>query len=57
MQLPPLEAQTNTVTVSGFSGGGSFTSLLSVVEPEKFEGFGLMGSNLLANYRYEGNTE
>jgi hypothetical protein len=39
LQLPALAAQSNTVTVSGYSGGGTFTSLLSVVEPETIDGF------------------
>lgn len=39
LQLPALAAQDNTVTVSGYSGGGTFTSLLSVVEPESIDGF------------------
>ena len=45
-QLPALGAQSNTVTVSGFSGGSSFATLLSAVEPERFDGFALLNGGI-----------
>ena len=36
--------------MSGFSGGGSFSSLLSVVEPEKFDGFAMLCGDLYGGY-------
>ena len=32
--------------MSGFSGGSSFTSLLSAVEPERFDGFAMLNGGM-----------
>ena len=42
LKLPPLQAENDTVTISGFSGGSSMTVLMSVLYPERFAGFGPM---------------
>lgn len=44
--MPALGAQIDTVTVSGFSGGSSFTSLLSAVEPDRFDGFAMLNGGM-----------
>ena len=40
--LPPLGAQVDTITISGFSGGGSMATIMHTVYSDTIKGAGLI---------------
>ena len=54
--LPSLGGQSDTVTISGFSGGGSMAGSMDVVYSDFIKGAGLIASGPYADKHYAGKN-
>lgn len=53
-KLPPLAGQTSTISVSGFSGGGSTAANLHTVHSDYIKGAGMLASGVYGDKHFRG---
>ena len=49
LALPPMNAQSNTITISGFGGGGSMATNMHTIFSDTIKGAGLIASGPYGN--------